>query len=64
MNHHIAMFGSHWSIAIADITYVICHMTLQDHVIWGSFDFVGGSSLLNATTLPHLVAIGIALVQI
>ena len=58
------MFGSHRSIAIADITYVICHMTLQDHVIWGSFDFVGGSSLLNVTTLPHLVAIGIALVQI
>ena len=58
------MFGSHWSIAIADITYVICHMTLQDHMIWGSFDFVGGSLLLNVTTLPHLVAIGIALVQI
>ena len=36
--------------------YLICHVTLQDHVIKGSTDFMEGSSSLNVTSLPGLVA--------
>ena len=46
-----------------DITHLICHTTLQDHVSKSS-DFMEGSSSLNVTTLPGLVAIGIAVAEI
>ena len=39
-------------------------MTLRDHVIKGSSDFMEGRSLLNPTILPGLVAIGILDVEI
>lgn len=30
---HIAMFGAKWSATSGDQTYLICHVTSQDHVI-------------------------------
>ena len=36
-------FGGHWYSAIGDITHLICRVTLQDQVIKGSYDFIGGS---------------------
>ena len=47
-----------------DITYLICHVTLQDHVIKGSCDFMEGSSSLYVTTMLCLVAINIVVVEI
>ena len=31
--HHLCYFGAHRSSASGDITYVICHVTSQDHVM-------------------------------
>ena len=44
VRHHLAMFGAHWSSASRDITYLICHLTLQDSVIEESCDVIGRSS--------------------
>ena len=38
--------------------YLICHVTLHDHVIKESTDFMEGSSSFNVTSLPGLVATG------
>ena len=46
-----------------DITDLGCHVTLQNHVIKGSSNFMGGSSLWYITTLASLVAIGIVLIE-
>ena len=40
------MFGSYWANASANITYLICHVTLHDHVIEGSCDVMGRSPLM------------------
>ena len=58
------MFGRHWSITIGDMNYLTCHVTFQNHVIEGSSNFMSGSSSWYITTLPSLVAIGIAVVEI
>ena len=64
VNHHLAMFGYHCSITSRDITYSICHVTSWDHVFEVSCDNMGGSSSWYVTTLPNLVAIEIAVVEI
>ena len=43
------MYGSHSHCGSGYITYLICHVTLQDHV---------------TTTLPDLEALGIVVVEI
>ena len=45
-------------------TYLICFVTLQDHVIQGFCDYIEGKSSLYVTTLPSLVAIGIVVLEI
>ena len=40
------------------------HVTLQNYVIEGSGNFMGGSSTWYVTTLPSLVTIGIVVVEI
>ena len=57
VSHHLAMFGSHWSVAIGDIMYLIFHVTSQNHVIQRSSSFM--ISLLHFTAFPILVAIDI-----
>ena len=41
-----------------DTTDLIFHVSLQDHGIKGSSDFIEGSSLLFITKQPSVVAIG------
>ena len=47
-----------------DITDQIFLVTWQDHLIKGSCNFMGGSSSLHIPTLPSLVTIGTAVVDI
>ena len=73
--HHLVIFGGHWSNASGDIKYLICHVTSQNFVIEGSFNFMSGSATIPmatklgrmvayVTTLPSLVAIGIVVAEI
>ena len=59
----VQKFGSHSDCGSRDITYLICQLTLEDHNIKGSSDFIEGSFSLNVTTLPGLVALGIVVVE-
>ena len=43
---------------------LVCHVILQDHVIKGSYDFIGRSPLRLVKILPGLVAIGTLIVEI
>ena len=56
--HHLSKLNDHRSCGSRDITYLICHVTLQDHFIKRS------CSSLYVTTLLGLVTIGIAVVKI
>ena len=64
LSHHLAMFVDRWSSGSEYTKYLTCHMTLQNHVIEGSSNFMSGSSSLYITTLPSLLAIGIIVVDI
>ena len=64
MSHHLARFGGHWSSASEDIKFLICNVTLQDHMIQGSSNFMSVSSSWYIITLPDLMAIGIVVVDI
>ena len=50
ITHHFAKVDGYRACGSRDITYLIFHVTLQDHVIKGSCDFMEGSSSLYATT--------------
>ena len=52
--------GGYWSCSIGDIKYLICHVTSQNHVIEGSFNFMSGNSSMYITSLSSLVVIDIA----
>ena len=62
MTHHITKLNGHRPCISRDITYLICHVNLQDHMIKGSCDFIEGSSSLYVTTLPGLVGTSIVVV--
>ena len=62
VSYHLSMIGVHKTSASRDITYLICHVSSQDHMIEGSFDVMGASSSLCFTTLAGLVAVGLMLV--
>ena len=55
--NHPANFGGCGHCGSGDITYLICYVTLQDHEIKRSCDFLEISSSLYVTTLPSLEAI-------
>ena len=57
------MFGGYWSSAIEDKKYLICHVTLQKHMIKGLFNFLSGYFSWCVTTLTNLVAIRIVVVE-
>ena len=44
--------------------YLICHVTLHDHLIERACEFIGGNSLCYVTTLISLVTISIVMVVI
>ena len=52
------MFDGNWSSATEDIKN-LCHLTLQNHVIEGLYNFLSGWSSWKVTTLPSLIAIDI-----
>ena len=62
MSHHLAMFGGHWFSASEDINS--CHVTLVNHVIEGSSNFMDGSSSWYVTTLPSLEDLDFVVVDI
>ena len=47
----------------SDAAAKILYMTLQDHVIIGSGDFIEGKSSLYIPTLPKLIAIAVVLMD-
>ena len=64
VSHRLAMFGVYWSSGNGNISYLIYHVTSQDHKIRVSYDFMGWSSSLCGTSLPSVVAIGIVAFEI
>ena len=64
VSHHLAKFGGHCPLGSRDITDLIFHVTLQDHVIKEPCDFMGGSSSLYIPNQPSLVVISIVVVDI
>ena len=58
------MFSGHWSSVSGDITYLLYHVSSQDHVIEGTDHFTGGSSEQYVTNLPSILATGIVVVKI
>ena len=57
-------FGVHKQSGRRDIMIFVCDVTLQDHVIKGSCDFIDGSTFWQVATLPSLVATGIVVMEI
>ena len=64
ISQHLAMFAGHWSGASGNMKYLICHATSLTHVIEGLCNFMSGSSSFYVTTLPSLVVLGVAVVEI
>ena len=62
--HHLAKFNGDSPCGCRDIANLICHVTLQEHVIRGYCDFKRESSSLYVTTLPCLVAAVIVVVEV
>ena len=44
--------------------YLICRVTSYDHLIEGSYEFMGGSSSRYVTNLKSLVTRGIVILEI
>ena len=63
MSYHLAKFGGHRHCCSRDITGLMLHVTLQNHVIKGLYEFMEGSFSLYISTLPNLVATGTVLVD-
>ena len=40
VSHHPVKFSGHRHCGSGDIRIFVCHVTLQDHVIKGPFDFI------------------------
>ena len=64
ITHHLSKFNCQRSFSDKDITYITCHVVLQDPMIKRLFDFIEESSSLYRTTLPSLKAVVIVVVEI
>ena len=62
VSHHFAKFSEHRPCG-SDTEAKIFYMTLRDHMIKGSSDFVERSSSLYIPTLPKLINIDIVLMN-
>ena len=62
VTHHSAKFNSRRFCGSRDITYLIYHVTLQDHEIKRFCDITEESSSIFRTILPSLVAIATVVV--
>ena len=63
VTHHFTNFNGQRCCGSRNKTYLICQVTLQDHLIKGSSDFMERSSSMTVRTVPALVAIGIVVVE-
>ena len=64
VSHHFAKFNGHRSFGSSDTAAKILYLTLQDHVIKVSGDFIEGNFSLHIPTPPKLIAINIVLMDI
>ena len=64
VSHHFGTFSGHMPYGSCGIAAKIVYVTLQDHVIKGSGDFIKRNSALHIPTLPNLIAIDIVLMNI
>ena len=68
VSHHLAMFDGHWCKCIHKILIILinitCHVTLRNHVIERSSNFMNRNSSRYITTFPSLVAVAIVVVGI
>ena len=62
--HHSAKFGVHMHSSSGDIMVFATHVTLQDHVIKESCDFMSRSSIKQVNLSLSLVVIGTTVVEI
>ena len=62
--NHTAKFGNHRDFGRDDIISSICHMTLPNHVLKESCEFMGANSLLYIIILSRLLVIDILAVKI
>ena len=58
-DHVFKEFGDYRFCCSRDITGLIFHLILREHVIKGLCEFMEGSFTLSITTLPSLMATGI-----
>ena len=58
------MYNGYRSCGSRDVTYLICQVTLQVHVIKELCEFMEGNSSLYIPILSSLVATGIVVVDI
>ena len=63
-SNHLTIFGNHYFSTSGDKKYLMYHVTLQNYIIEGSRNFMGGSSTWYVTTVPSLVTIDIVVVEI
>ena len=63
-SHIFTMLSGHRPCGISDTAAKIIYVTLQDHVIKGSGDFMEGNSFLYIPTQSKLMAIDIVLTDI
>ena len=64
LSHHSAKFGGHGHCSSRDKKVLFCHVIPQDHVTKRMSKSMGRNLSKKVTTLPSLVAIGIAVVEI
>ena len=64
MSYNAAKFDGHSHSGSGVIRNLVCHVILQDQVVKGSCDFMGGSHSWQVTTLQSLVIIGIVVMEI
>ena len=63
-NHHLAKSGGHRLCGSSGIVAKTSYVTLQDHLIKESGDFMEGNSSMYIPTLPKLIAIDVMLIDI
>ena len=63
VSQHLANFDGHRHCGSGDM-FLICHVTHCDHCLKGCNDFTSGSPSYKVTTMPSLLAIGLAVEEI
>ena len=62
-SYHPAKFSGYSYSGKGVIMVLVCHVILQDHVIKGSCNFMGGNPSWQVIALPSLVAIAVLVVE-